>query len=243
MATEQYYKWYSPTLSLETEMLTYGDRGTPLILFPTTKGSHHQNTDFGLVASAMPFVEAGLIKIYCVDSVDAYSFYNKAIPPHERIRNHVYWDKFILEEIAQRACSDTGTRRIMVGGCSFGGYHAANFAFRYPWLVSNMMSMGGAFDIRDFMHGYSDDHVYFNNPIDFMSNMNDGGLISQFHNMGIVLGTGENDICRADNYQMSGILNSKGINHWLDDRPGVGHDWPWWGDMMYTYLKVIFEGR
>ena len=241
MPTEKHHKWFSPNLSLDTEMLVIGDAGVPVILFPTSKGRYFQNKDFGLVDAALPFIEAGKIKVYCVDGVDEYSFYNYGIPPSERIKNHVWYDKMIRDEVVPQAQEETGLERIIVGGCSFGGYHAANFAFRYPEIVREMISLGGAFDIRQFMHGYSDDNVYFNNPVDFMAHMEDAGLMHHFHQMGIILGTGNSDICRDDNYKMAGILHSKGIPFWLDDRPGVGHDWPWWRDMFYFYLKTIFD--
>ena len=40
--------------------------------------------------------------------------------------------------------------KVAVAGCSFGGYHAANFAFRHPGYVSHIFSMGGAFNIKNF---------------------------------------------------------------------------------------------
>lgn len=238
---ERYHKWFSPNLSLDTEMLTYGEQGVPLILFPTSKGRYFQNKDFGLVGSVYPFLERGLIRVYLVDGIDDHSFYNYGIHPGDRIKNHMWYDRMILEEVVLKAIEETGQERVMVGGCSFGGYHAVNFAFRYPHLVRECISMGGAFDIRQFVFGYYDDNVYFNNPVDFMKNMNDPGLLSHFHRMGIILGTGHNDICRGDNYRLAEILSSKGIPYWLDDRPGVAHDWPWWRTMLFDYMVQILE--
>ncbi len=239
---EVHHKWFSPNLSLATEMLTVGESGVPVVLFPTTKGSYMQNRDFGLVGVVAPLIEAGLIQVICVDSVDAHSFYNYDIDPASRIRNHMWFDRMVLEEVVLPAIERSGESRVIVGGCSFGGYHAANFAFRYPHLVSNMISMGGAFDIRQFVFGHYDDNVYFNNPVDFVKGLSDHNIMTHMRRMGIILGTGHDDICRADNYQMSEILNSKGIVHWLDDRPGVGHDWPWWRDMFAHYMGTIFSG-
>lgn len=240
MVEEKHSRWYSPNLSMETEMLSYGEQGIPLILFPTSRGRYNQNKDFGLVGSCMPFLEAGKLQVMLVDGVDSYSFYNYDIPPAERIRNHMWYDRMVLEEVVMPAIERSGHDRVMVGGCSFGGYHAVNFAFRYPHLVREVISMGGAFDIRQFVFGHYDENVYFNNPVDFMSNMHESHHMTHFYRMGIILGTGHDDICRGDNHQMSGILSSRGIPHWLDDRPGVGHDWPWWRDMLYQYLATIF---
>src|SRR5256885_7037029 len=86
---ERYIKWWTPHLSRDFEMLVVGDgHGTPLVLFPTSFGRYSQNKDFGLTDSIAGFVDSGKITIYCPDSADLDSFYNKAIlgpeePPPE----------------------------------------------------------------------------------------------------------------------------------------------------------------
>ncbi len=57
--------------------------------------------------------------------------------------------------------------------------------------------------------------------------------------MGIVLGTGDNDICLEENKILSKILNYKQIPHWLDLRKNTGHDWKWWKEMFVEYLNKI----
>jgi esterase/lipase superfamily enzyme len=78
---EQYHKWHSPAIGREFEMLVFGHAGYPVILFPTSKGSYYQNKDQGLIETARWFLENGKVKIYCPDSLDSDSWYNKSIPP------------------------------------------------------------------------------------------------------------------------------------------------------------------
>ncbi|MBN8689349.1 MAG: esterase family protein [Armatimonadetes bacterium] len=241
MVAEQHFTWHSPALGQETRMSVFGDKGTPLILFPTSMGGYNQNIDFGLVGAIYPFIASGMVKVYCVDGIDKQSFYNYDVHPSVRIHNHNCYDSMILNEVVARAKHETGKDRVMVGGCSFGGYHALNFAFRHPSDVCEMISMGGAFDIKQFFYGYYSEDVYFNNPVDYMPNLSDPSYIEPMHRMGIVLGTGHDDICRADNHRMAHILGLKGIPHWCDDRPGVGHDWPWWRVQLFDYLNIIFN--
>jgi esterase/lipase superfamily enzyme len=232
---EQYHKWHSPAIGREFEMLVFGHAGYPVILFPTSKGSYYQNKDQGLIGTARWFLENGKVKIYCPDSLDSDSWYNKSIPPAQRAYNHTLYDRLLMEEILPGAVRDTGHNKIAVAGCSFGGYHAANFAFRHPAFTSHCFSMSGIFDIRSFTDGYYDDNVYFNNPVDFIPGDNDPAL----WRMSIVLGTADRDICRGQNESMSRILSAKDIHHWLDIRNDRDHDWPVWREMFPHYLSLF----
>jgi len=232
---EEYHKWHSPAINRDFEMLIFGHSGYPVILFPTSKGSYYQAKDQGLIETARWFLENGKVKIYCPDSLDASSWYNKSVPPGERAWQHALYDRLLLEEIAPRAGQETGHDRIAVAGCSFGGYHAANFAFRHPALTAYCFSMSGVFDIRSFVDGHYDDNIYFNNPVDFIPDATDPALWK----MGIVLGTADRDICKGQNEWMSRLLTAKTISHWLDIRPDRDHDWPVWKEMFPHYLSLL----
>jgi esterase/lipase superfamily enzyme len=232
---EQYHKWYSHQLGQDIEMLVYGDRGYPVLLFPTSKGRYHENKDFKLLESAAWFIDQGLVKIYCIDSIDALSWYNKQIQPAERVRNHIRYDQMLYQELAPWAMHETGQSKVCVAGCSFGGYHAANFAFKHPDRVSHLYSMSGAFDIRDQLDGFYNDDAYYNNPIEFVRHATDPALWQ----LKIILGTSDQDICKESNLVLSAILHGKGINHWLDVRPNAVHDWSVWREMFPHYLSQI----
>jgi esterase/lipase superfamily enzyme len=238
---EQYHRWYSPYIERETEMLTFGHAGIPLILFPTSMGSFFQNKDFGLVESLSWFVNNGLIKVYCPDSFDKMSWYNKHLPPPYKVLNHIAYERMIMHEVVERASYETGHYRVMTGGCSFGGYHCVNIAFRNPHRFSYTISMGGAFDIKSFLHGYYDENCYFNNPVDYMPNLNNGAYYEAVKNMGIILASGEWDICKGDNEYLSTILKRNAIPHWFECNQGVGHDWNWWREMLPRFLGIITQ--
>lgn len=234
---ETYHKWYSPSIGRDFEMLVFGHAGYPVILFPTSRGSYYQNKDQGLIETARWFLETGKVRIYCPDSHDAASWYNKSISPAQRAWQHTLYDKLILEEVLPRAARETGHQRVALAGCSFGGYHAANFAFRHPGLAGYCLSMSGIFDIRSFTDGYYDDNVYFNNPVDFIPDATDPALWE----MGIILGTADRDICRGQNEWLSRLLIAKSIPHWLDIRADRDHDWTVWKEMFPHYLSLIHK--
>jgi len=228
MPHEHYHKWYSPRLSRDIEVLAFGTRGYPVILFPTSLGHYYENKDFKLIDSVNWFLDEGLVKIYCVDGIDEASWYNRNIHPADRVRNHHWYDLMLYYELVPLG-------RVATAGCSFGGYHATNFAFKHPDVVKYVFNMGAAFDIKDQMDGYYDDQVYFNNPMDFLP----GAQSDFFHDMFVVLGTGTHDMCWNANERMAEILRNKGIPHWLDVRHDADHDWPVWRQMFPHYLSLI----
>ncbi len=236
---EEYHKWYTQYLSREFELLVFGHSGYPIIAFPTSRARYYELKDFGLIGSAAHLIESGQVKIYCPDSVDSDSWYNYSIHPADRVKTHNGYENVILNDVIEFAKYDSGFDRVALAGASFGAYHAANIAFRFPDKVGYLFCMGGAYDIKQFIMGYYDDNCYFNNPPDYLPNLNDEWYLKRIRNMGIILGTGDQDMCLQDNINLSNILNGKGIKHWLDIRHGVGHDWPWWRDMFPDYLSQI----
>ncbi len=237
---ESHLRWQTPHLGgREFEMLVFGHAGYPVVLFPTSLGRYYQNKDFKLVDAVAPLVDAGRVKIYCPDAIDEESWYNRSLHPADRIRTHVAYENVILHDVFEHARRDTGRERVAVAGCSFGGYHAANLAFRHPDAVGYMISMGGSFDIRSFLDGWYGDDAYFNNPVDYLPGLEDPWYLDRLRAMGIVLGTSEWDISREANLHLSRLLEQKGIPYWLDVRPNSPHDWPAWREVFPTYLSRI----
>ncbi|MEO0788034.1 MAG: alpha/beta hydrolase-fold protein [Bacteroidota bacterium] len=231
---ESHTKFYSHHLGHDVDVLIYGDRGYPVVIFPTTLGRYYEAKDFGLIESASWFIEQGLVQIYCPDSVNHASWYGK-VHPAERVARHHRYDEFLYNEFIPQIRWKTGTGKIVAAGASFGGFSAANFAFRHPEYVSHLFSMSGSFDIKSFMSDYYSNEVYFHNPVDFVPGLDHPDIWK----MKIILGTSEWDICREPTETFSAILNKKGINHWLDMRGWKEHDWPLWKEMFPHYLSMI----
>lgn len=233
--SEQFHNWYSSSLGRDIQLLEFGHGGQPIIIFPSSMGRYFEAKDRGLVGSAQWLLDQGKIRIFCPDSVDELSWYNKHVHPGTRAYNHSLYDSFILNELLPHIRHVSGYDKIITAGCSFGGYHAVNFAFRYPGIVWAVISMSGAFDIKDQVDGHYDDQVYYHNPVDYLPAADN----SELWNQRIILGVGEHDICRGHNERLSQILHQKGINHWLDIRQGGIHDWPLWLDMFPHYLSTL----
>ncbi|MCX6151852.1 MAG: esterase [Ignavibacteriales bacterium] len=222
-------------------MLVFGYGGFPVILFPSAKGRYYQNKDFGLIDSISLLIDAGVFKIYCPDGIDSDSWFNHSIHPSDRVKTHNGYENLILYDVIAFAEHETGYKKVLLAGCGFGGYHAANIAFRHPDLVNSLVCIGSSFDIKQFIFGYYDENCYFNNPPDYLPNLNDPWNLDKIKNMEIILGTGEWDENLNENYRLSGILKEKEIPHWLDVRLQTGGDWHWWKQMFLFYLERMKE--
>ncbi len=235
----EYNKIYSGNLHREMEMLVFGHGGIPILVFPTSMGKFYEYEDRGMIRALESRYANGELQAFCVDSVDAESWYNKRAHPRERVLRHNQYEQYVIQEVIPFIRSKNPSPSLAVTGCSFGGYHAVNFALKHPDLVTHCVSMGAMFDVHSYLNGYYDDDCYFNCPVDYMQSMSDSWYLNLYRTrMGLVLAAGEHDICLDANYQFSRILDNKEIPHWLDVWGNhTGHDWPWWQKMAQKYFS------
>ncbi len=237
MSRIEHTDFYSHILGMSLKVEVTGHFGYPIIMFPTSQGDYTQNHDFKLNESIDWFVENGKVKLYNVETIDKFSFYDKNIHPSERIRNYELYMQFMKQEFVPYIQGLHSEHRVAVAGASFGGYHAANFAFRFPDVVSHMFCLSGAFSIRNFMDGISNDLIYYNCPREFMKN----DEAWKFKHMHIVLSTSDEDICLDQTREMAGILTERGINHWYDEQRWISHDWPLWRMVFPNFIGRFFS--
>ena len=95
----EYHKWYSPSLGRDMELLVFGHAGLPVIVFPTSMGRFFDYENRDMISIIGDQYENGQIQAFCVDSVDAESWYNKCIPPAERAARHEQYDHYLVNEV------------------------------------------------------------------------------------------------------------------------------------------------
>jgi esterase/lipase superfamily enzyme len=235
--TRDYLKGYSRELNREMELLVFGHSGTPLLVFPTSMGRFFEFEDRGMIGVLAPKLERGELQVFCPDAVDLESWYNKHVHPRVRVMRHMQYERYLLYELMPYVRSRNSSNALAVTGCSFGGYHAVNFALKHPDIVTQCVPMSGAYDIHQFLDGYYDDDCYFNCPVDYLPNNNDDWFLSRYRQMQIVLATANWDICLDQNIKLGKILDGKGIPHWLDIWGDNSlHDWPLWLRMAQKYF-------
>ncbi|MFZ0590976.1 MAG: alpha/beta hydrolase-fold protein [Bryobacteraceae bacterium] len=232
-----YIKWYSPSLYRDMELLAYGDRGFPVVVFPTSGGHFWEYEERGMIHTLYPKIERGELQVIAVDTIDRESFYNRAIHPADRMHRQNAFDAYFQLELAPFVRDRTSWPRMATTGCSLGGYHAINFALRHPGIVTYAVSMSGGFDIpKRFLNGHYDQNAYFHSPLDYLPGLTDTWYLDQFRGNYYVLATGQFDPLLDESVRLAGIMGSKGIPHVLDIWDGFGHDWPWWHGMAAKFF-------
>ena len=217
-------------------VIRYGHWGRPALAFPSEGGHATDFENNGMVGAVADLIEAGRLKLYCVDSYDAASWSDQEIPLEERARRHGRYESWILGDVLpwiHRDCG--GPAEVITLGCSMGAYHAANFALKRADLFPLAMCLSGQYDPSSW-NGWGErgQETYFNSPLDYVANLDGDHLnwLRDHVSLLLVCGQGQwEDTTGAlqSTKQFAALLATKGIKHeadlWGYDVP---HDWPSW---------------
>ena len=225
-------------------LVAYGHAGYPLLMFPTAAADYLEYERFLLVDAIKPFIEAGLLRAYSINSVNRYSLLNDKASPNWKAELLSRYDRYIMEEVMPLIRDECGQdARPLTTGASLGAFLAANTYFRHPDAFRGTIAMSGSYDIRSYLKDYYDNNVYFNNPIQYVANMDDNHYLPMLQKAdSIVLVTGQGAFEAPERSRdFSRVLTAKGIPHvcdlWGHD---VNHDWDWWRKMLPHYLDRFF---
>jgi esterase/lipase superfamily enzyme len=229
--------WWSDRLGADGTVIRYGHWGRPVLVFPSEQGQAADFENNGMIGAVAGLLDAGRVKLYCVGSYDGSSWADQSIPLEERARRHLRYESWVLSEVLPWIQQDNGGAAgdIMTVGCSMGAFHAANFALKHADRFPLAMCLSGNYDPSSW-HGWGEQGTtaYFNNPIDYVGQL-DGGHLDWLRgqlSLLLVCGQGQWEDTTGSlpsTQQLAGLLASKGIRHELDlwghDIP---HDWPSW---------------
>ena len=231
----EHVRWYSPRLERDMDLLVFGHAGARVLVFPSSMGKFYEWEDQGMIGALSEHLERGWLQLYCVDSVDSDSWYAKWKHPADRAFYHARYDAYLRDEVVPLTQGNPNPFLITTGA-SFGAYHALTFALRYPQLVGRAIGLSGVYDIREVTDGYTDQHVYPFNPAEFILGEHDPERLAAMRRMDIILAIGRDDSLRGNSEYFSGRLWSKNIWHALRIWDGWSHDWPYWRQMIQTYI-------
>ncbi|MDQ4071771.1 MAG: alpha/beta hydrolase-fold protein [Actinomycetota bacterium] len=217
------------------DVIAYGHHGRPVLMFPVERGEPTDYQERGVTDALHRLLEVGRVKLYCVEGYDSSSWLDDTLPLEERARRHGVYESWIVNQVVPWVRADCGDGlELIAGGCSFGAYHAANFALKRPDLFPVALCMSGIYDISAVGWGERGQEVYFNNPMHYVANLHGEYLewLRGLVRLVLVCGQGEaGDPSGAleSTKRFGDVLGEKQIAHELDLWGfDVSHDWPWW---------------
>jgi len=233
----EYHRWHSPSLGRDMDLLIFGHAGARVLVFPTSQGKYYEWEDRGMMDAFSHHINNGWLQFYCVDSVDAESWYCDWAHHSGRAYRHHQYMMYLLHEVLPLSESKNNNPYLMTTGASFGAFHAMSFGLKFPEKVNRIIGMSGVYDIRFMTKGYSDEWVYAYNPPEFIPNEHDPNRIRALQNLDIIIASGKTDRLHWSSQQMTKVLWDKGIGNALRVWDGWSHDWPYWIQMLNIYFN------
>lgn len=228
--------WFSPALQRDMQLEVIGHGGARVLVFPTSMGTRFEWIDRRMHEVLRDHVDRGWLQLFFLDQVTDESWYNETMHPGAQAWRHLQYLAYLADEVLPFSQSRNGTPFVIATGASFGAFHAASLAFKYPHLVQRLIGLSGMYDIRRFTGGFSDSTVYACNPMEFMAHEADPARLEAFRRQDIILAIGTDDPMLENNRRFSGLLWEKGIGNALREWHGFAHDWPWWEKMIRLYV-------
>ena len=235
----------SPSSGWRGSVVAHGHWGRPVLVFPSEGGSAWDFESNGMVEAVRWLLDAGRVKLYCVDSADGATWSDRSVPLEERARRHDLYEQWVIQQVLPWVSEDCGgTTEFATVGCSLGAYHAANLALRHADLFPQAICLSGSYDPSEWSAwGERGDASYFHNPMEYVANLHGdhvAWLRTAVH-LVLVVGQGswEVDPTRAlpSTQRFAAVLAEKGISHELDIwGHDVPHDWPSWQRQLAHHL-------
>ena len=227
------------------ELIACGHYGRPVLVFPSEQGRARDFENNGMVAAVADLIDAGRVKLYCVDSGDAASWSDTGIPTDERARRHDGYERWVLDAVVPWIAGDCGgPTEIATLGASLGAYHAANITLRHADVFPLALCFSGNYDPSSW-HGWGElgDATYFHNPMAYVPHLHGDHLawLRERVSLLLVVGQGAWEVdptgALPSTYAFAETLASKGIRHELDVwGHDVPHDWPSWQRQLAHHL-------
>ena len=224
--------WYSPHLHKEMPIAVYGHYGFALLMIPTAAADYLEYERFELINSLSPFIDAGKLKVFSVNSINTESWMNDHMNPKDKSIRHQQFNSYVFEEVVPFIKTHTNANTpIVTCGASFGALHSMNLFLKRPDLINGVIGLSGVYDLTEYTKSYFDDDVYFNSPQHYIPNLTDHNVLEQIRKgypIYIFSGSGAYEDPNASR-SFASILYNKGITYELDiwgsEWP---HDWQTW---------------
>lgn len=221
----------------------YGDRGKPVVAFPTSQAHDNQWEDFGMVEALADFIDDGDIQLFAMDSIDDDTFFRPDGKRRKAMQRYEQWLAYINKEFLPTVTARG--QKAMLTGCSMGAYHAANLFFRSPEQVDSVIALSGVYSPAPFLgfKGHMKRDARANSPLDYLQLPIDDEKRAHYQGSRLVFcagqGPGEEEML-ADTVALAEVLEDQDIDAWVDVwGEDAVHDWPWWHEQMRYFMAEV----
>ena len=233
------FRWHSPHVEQEIQLVRWGRYGTPVMLFPTAGGDAEEVERFHLIGALMPLIEAGRIKVYSTDSLAGKAWTSKQHSAEYCSSLQNMFDALIYREIVPAIREDCQTPDIEViaTGASIGAFNAVASVCRHPDVFKMAIAMSGTYDLSKYLEGRFIQDFYFCSPLHFLPGL-EGSELEMLKNRLILMPSGEGDFEDiGESWRMAKVLGDKSIPNRVDSwGTQYQHNWVTWREMLPKYL-------
>lgn len=234
-----------PGTDRHLSVIRHGHWGRPLLVFPSEAGRAEDFANNGMLEAIGDLVAAGRVSVFCVDSLDDWTWSDNSAPTEERAARQAAYQGWLTESVIPWIAAECGgLGEIIATGVSLGAYHAVHTCLQRADLVPMAIGLSGNYDVSTFRGwGELGDATYFANPAAYVANMQEDHLdwIRSRVSLLLVVGQGPFEVSPTQSLPQTqafaGVLAAKGIRHELDVwGHDSAHDWPWWQRQLAHHL-------
>ncbi len=233
------FRWHSPHVEAEIQLVRWGRYGTPVLLFPTAGGDAEEVERFHLIGALMPLIEAGRIKVYSTDSIAGKAWTSKQHSAEYCSSLQNKFDALIYREIipAIRKDCQTPDIEVIASGASIGAFNAVASVCRHPDVFKMAIAMSGTYDLSKYLGDRFIQDFYFCSPLHFLPGL-EGSELEMLQQRLILMPSGEGDYEDiGESWRMAKVLGDKGIPNRVDSwGTQYQHNWVTWREMLPKYL-------
>ena len=234
------FRWYSPHVEQDIQLVRWGHMGTPVMLFPTAGGDAEEVERFHLIGALKALIDAGRIKVYSTDSIAGKAWISKQHSAEFCSYLQNMFDALIYREIVPAIRHDCYSPdiEIIATGASIGAFNAVATICRHPDAFNLAIAMSGTSDLSNYLEGRFIQDFYFASPLHFLPGLQ-GSLLDQLRKRLILMPSGEGDYEDiGESWRMASVLGARGIPNRVDSwGPEWQHNWVTWRAMLPKYLS------
>jgi len=236
---KEVFRWFSPYVEQDIQLVRWGHLGTPVMLFPTAGGDAEEVERFHLIGALKPLIDAGRIKVYSTDSIAGKAWISKQLSAEFCSFLQNMFDALVYREIVPAIRHDCQTPdiEIIATGASIGAFNAVASVCRHPDAFKMAIAMSGTYDLSNYLEGRFIQDFYFASPLHFLPGL-EGPLLDRLRKRFILMPSGEGDYENiGESWRMASVLGAKGIPNRVDSwGPEWQHNWVTWRAMLPKYL-------